>query len=125
MGLSVDVVADRRAGCRVVVMVFEHELAEASCGVRRGVEDNRRGRFANAKWFVGEELFVIGGARIYEMCLPRADRLLITRVHAEVEGDVWFPEVDWNDWQLLVEESYEAGEKDDYAHTYQTWQRTL
>lgn len=72
---------------------------------------------------VGEEVFVIGGARIYEMSLPRADRLIITRVHAEVEGDVSFPKVDWNEWQLLVEDPHEAEENDDYPHTYQIWQR--
>ena len=72
---------------------------------------------------IGEEIFVIGGARIYEMSLPRADRMIITRVHTEVEGDVWFPEVDWNSWQLLVNDSHEAGENDDYPHTYQIWQR--
>lgn len=72
---------------------------------------------------VGDELFVIGGARIYEMCLSRADRMVITRVHVEVEGDVWFPEVDWGAWELLVEDPHEAGDNDDYAHTYEIWLR--
>lgn len=41
-----------------------------------------------------DELFVGGGAAVYEAALERADRLYLTRVHAEVEGDVRFPEVD-------------------------------
>jgi dihydrofolate reductase len=55
-----------------------------------------------------EELMVIGGAGIYELCLPKADRLYFTRVHAEVEGDAFFPEVDWNQWKLLGEEHHKA-----------------
>lgn len=70
-----------------------------------------------------EEAFVIGGARIYEMCLPRTDRLYVTRVHAEVTGDVTFPEVQWADWQIVSEDSHAADEKNDFSHTYQVWQR--
>lgn len=70
-----------------------------------------------------DEAFIIGGARIYEMSLPRADRLLVTRVHADVEGDVWFPQVDWDCWRLNSEERSEADDKNDYPHTFQVWQR--
>jgi len=71
------------------------------------------------------EVFVIGGARIYEMSLPRADRLLLTRVHAKVEGDVSFPEVNWDEWQLIEETASEADEKNDFAHTHQVFQRVV
>ena len=70
-----------------------------------------------------DEAFIIGGARIYEMCFPRADRLLVTRVHAQIDGDVYFPQVDWNSWQLIEETHRAADEKNDYPHTYQIWQR--
>jgi len=70
-----------------------------------------------------DEAFIIGGAQIYQMCLARADRLLVTRVHAQIEGDVHFPQVDWNAWQLLEETPHAADEKNDYPHTYQIWQR--
>ncbi len=69
------------------------------------------------------EVFVIGGAQLYELTFPRADQLLLTRVHATVDGDVKFPEVDWNRWQLVEETPHEADEKNEYAHTYQVYQR--
>jgi len=69
------------------------------------------------------EVFVIGGARIYEMMFSCVDRLLLTRVHAEVEGDVYFPEVDWGEWRLIEEETCAADEKNDFAHTYQIFER--
>lgn len=69
------------------------------------------------------EVFVIGGAGIYELTLPQADRLLLTRVHATVEGEVCFPEVNWDEWRLIEEESHPADEKNDHAHTYQVLER--
>ena len=70
-----------------------------------------------------DEAFVIGGARIYEMCLPRAQRLLVTRVHADVAGDVSFPEFDWKQWHLEQEEKHTADDKNEYPFTFQAWQR--
>lgn len=70
-----------------------------------------------------DEVFIIGGARIYEMTLPHADRLLLTRVHADVEGDVFLPSVDWHQWDLVEEESHTADERNDFVHTFQVYQR--
>ncbi len=70
-----------------------------------------------------DQAFVIGGAQVYAMALPRADRLLLTRVHAEVEGDVFFPEVRWDEWQLVEEEKFAADERNDHAFSFQVYQR--
>jgi len=45
-----------------------------------------------------EEVMIIGGATIYREALPQADRLYLTRVHTQVEGDAFFPELDLNEW---------------------------
>ncbi|GAB4380330.1 MAG: type 3 dihydrofolate reductase [Salibacteraceae bacterium] len=45
------------------------------------------------------ELFIIGGGEIYRQCIDLADRLYITHVDAEIEGDTYFPEFDESDWQ--------------------------
>ncbi len=45
-----------------------------------------------------EEVMIIGGATIYQEALPQVDRLYLTRVHTEVEGDAFFPELDLNEW---------------------------
>ena len=71
-----------------------------------------------------DEAFVVGGARIYEMAMPRADLLYMTRVLASTDGDVTFPDVDWQQWQLRGEiEHHEADERNDYPHTFQIWRR--
>ena len=72
----------------------------------------------------GAEAFIIGGARIYEMSFPRVERFYLTQVHAEVEGDVWFPEIDWSDWKLVEESSHPADDRNDYPMTFQVFERT-
>jgi dihydrofolate reductase len=51
-----------------------------------------------------ETSYVIGGAQIYELFLLRTDKLEITRVHGYFEGDAFFPEIDWNEWQMIDSE---------------------
>jgi len=65
-----------------------------------------------------EELMVIGGAGIYELCLPQADRLYYTQVHATVEGDAFFPEVNWEQWKLIGQEDHQPSEKNSYPYSF-------
>ena len=52
-----------------------------------------------------DEIMVIGGAQIYRDCLPIADKLYLTKVDAEIEGDAFFPEIDNNQWQKTSEKT--------------------
>lgn len=70
-----------------------------------------------------DEVMIIGGAQIYELALPLADRLYLTIVHAQPEGDVFFPEFDLNPWQVVAEERFEADERHSSAFTFQTLER--
>ena len=70
-----------------------------------------------------DEAFVIGGAEIYHQALPRANRLVVTRVHAIIDGDVFFPPLDASLWQLQNEESHEADDRNDFPFTFQTFER--
>ena len=57
---------------------------------------------------IDEEVFVVGGARVYAEALPVADRLALTWVDAEPEGDVRFPAVDWDEWDEVAREEHEG-----------------
>lgn len=70
-----------------------------------------------------EELMVIGGGEIYRQCMPFADRIYLTRVHAEVEGDVYFSELDSSFWELTTEEFHEKDEKHNFSFSFQTFDR--
>lgn len=69
------------------------------------------------------EVFVVGGGEIYRLALPRADRLYLTVVHAEVEGDTWFPPFDQNGWVLESESFHPADERHAHAFTIRTYRR--
>lgn len=71
----------------------------------------------------GDTVFVIGGARVYELALPVADRLFVTWIDTEVEGDTWFPEVDWNPWDEISSESHDADASHDYPFRIATYVR--
>ena len=70
-----------------------------------------------------DEAFVFGGEAIYALALPRADRLYLTRVHAQVEGDVFFPELDGRGWKLVEAIHHEADEHNEHPFTRERWER--
>ncbi|WP_129713738.1 dihydrofolate reductase [Pedobacter sp. SYP-B3415] len=70
-----------------------------------------------------DEIFVIGGAEIYKQALPLADKLYLTTVHSSFEGDAYFPEVDFSEWEKTGEERHEKDEKHAFAFTFSEWKR--
>ena len=70
-----------------------------------------------------DEAFVIGGAEIYSLALPLADRLYITLVLAEVDGDTKFPDLDWAAWVRTGTEAAEADADNDYPHVFYVFER--
>jgi len=69
------------------------------------------------------EVCVIGGAQIYEQAMPSADRLAITHVEAEVEGDARFPPILPDDWRVEAATEWPAGPKDEYPTRYVIYSR--
>lgn len=69
------------------------------------------------------EVFIMGGAQIYAQALDIADRMYITRVERDYEGDASFPEVDYSKWKLVAEERYERGEDYDSPFSFLTYDR--
>ena len=65
-----------------------------------------------------EEVFIIGGAQIYKQALPLADKLYLTIVHRNYEGDTSFPEIDYSEWREVAREEFERGEEYDGAFTF-------
>jgi len=70
-----------------------------------------------------EEVMIIGGASFYEQMLPKADRLYLTFVEAEIEGDAWFPEFDLNDWNETESIHHQKDEKNAYPPKFVIFDR--
>ncbi|MCE2495800.1 MAG: dihydrofolate reductase [Flavobacteriales bacterium] len=74
---------------------------------------------------VGEdqEPFIVGGGTIYEQALHYVNRVYLTRVHAHVNGDTFFPELDLNEWQRVLHESHKKDAKHAYDFSFEVWDR--
>lgn len=70
-----------------------------------------------------EEAFIIGGGQIYEQTMSLCNKLYVTEVDIEVEGDVFFPKIEADEWSLLSEESHKSDEKNEYNYTYKVYER--
>ncbi|MCP4302034.1 MAG: type 3 dihydrofolate reductase [Gammaproteobacteria bacterium] len=70
-----------------------------------------------------EEVMIIGGSQVYELFLPKASRLYVTRVHAEIDGDAFFPEIDESVWRLIDSEAHEANDANQFAFDFKTYER--
>ena len=73
-----------------------------------------------------EDVMVIGGAEIYAQALPAADRIFLTEVHAEPEGDAFFPELEWGRWREVQRVDRNGKEKNcDHPHSFVQLDRAI
>lgn len=70
-----------------------------------------------------DELVVIGGAQIYALALPRAERLYLTEVHADVPGDTYFPAVDAAQWREIGRDDFQAKGPNPYDYSFVVYER--
>jgi len=71
-----------------------------------------------------EEVFIIGGGEIYNQALPLADKLYLTKVHADFpDADTFFPAINWSEWQETSRETYPADEKNPHSFTFYEFER--
>lgn len=104
-------------GRRNVVITRDRHYRASGCEVVGSVAEALH-RLAASK-----EVMVIGGARLYEQTLPVADRLYITYIHADFDGDVRFPEFSPAEWRELAREDHGTDEKQPYAYSFVTLAR--
>ena len=69
-----------------------------------------------------EEIMIIGGSQVYDLFLPKARRLYLTRVRAEVDGDAFFREIE-DAWTLVDSESHAADDTNEFAFEFRTYER--
>jgi dihydrofolate reductase len=70
-----------------------------------------------------EEIMIMGGSTIYEMLLPKVNRMYLTHVDAEFEGDAWFPDFDERQWAVIDSVSLSPDEKNPYPCHFVTYER--
>lgn len=72
-----------------------------------------------------KEIFIIGGGKIFQQTLEIVSRVYLTRVHAVVEGDTFYPELNKEVWCLADAQSFPADEKHNYGYTFEVWNKNF
>lgn len=65
-----------------------------------------------------KEIFIIGGAEVYNQLLPSIERLYLTIVHADCEGDTFFPELDLAEWREVNREAFDEDDDNEFPYTF-------
>lgn len=106
-------------GRTMVVVTRSRRFAPEGAQVVRSVEEALELATGDDEPFIG------GGAQIYRIALARdlVDRIYLTRIHAEVEGDTFFPDIDLDEWELVSEEHHEADEKNEFDYSFLVYER--
>jgi dihydrofolate reductase len=70
-----------------------------------------------------QKIFIIGGAQIYKLSMPLADKLYVTEVKAHFEGDTFFDPILKSDWKEISRIAHNADEKNNYKYDFVVYQR--
>ncbi len=100
-----------------IVVSRQLEVAPVGCELAHSLNDAIR--IAKP---TGDEVFIIGGADIYSQAIDLADRIYLTRVHATIDGDAFFPEIE-SEWVETEREEHLADEKHQYSFSFITYRR--
>ena len=104
-------------GRQNIVITRQHDFVAEGCDVVQSTDQ--------AIVVAGDagEIMVIGGSEVYELFLPVAHRLYLTRVHANVDGDAFFPAVDEDEWQLVSNEAHSADSRNEFDFSFRIYER--
>ena len=76
-----------------------------------------------AKSISREDIYIVGGAEIYQMSLAVADQILVTQLHDIFDGDTYFPEIPADTWEVVARERGITDEKNTFQYSFLTYQR--
>lgn len=97
---------DNVVACNPVIQVSSLE-----CALLKAMADN--------------EVFIIGGGQIYKKALEFANRIYLTRIYNEIPGDIFFPDINLNEWEVIEYMGNFQDEKSGLLYSYITYQRKI
>ena len=105
-------------GRQNIVLTRQRDYTAQGCDICHDAEQ------ALAACTGAEEVMVMGGAALYELFLPRAGRIYLTRVQAEVDGDTWFPPFDASAWREVERRDQPADERNEHPCSFLLLEKT-
>jgi dihydrofolate reductase len=70
-----------------------------------------------------DEVFIFGGGTIFKEAMHLVDRIYMTRIHAVIDGDTFFPALKLNEWKEISREDFKADERNEYDYSFITLER--
>lgn len=102
-----------------IIVTRDMGFSCSNCEVVHSIEDALLLARQNGE----NEVFIIGGGTIYEQSEPYWNKLYLTEIELVTEGDVFFPELNWEEWTLVSEEKHEKDEKNPYDYCFKVFER--
>lgn len=96
-----------------IIVSRNPDYNQADCEVKSCLEDAIQTACKQS-----DEIFIIGGATLYQAALPLADILYITQINKDFDGDTFFPEFDWTAWQVVDRIDVNNDEKVDFTYSF-------
>ncbi|MBA9086613.1 dihydrofolate reductase (trimethoprim resistance protein) [Fontibacillus solani] len=72
-----------------------------------------------------DEIFIFGGEQIYKMFMPYVEKMYITKIHHEFEGDTFFPEIDVDEWKEVSVEKGIQNDRNPYIYYFHVYERIV
>ncbi len=105
---------------RTTVVISRHDL-ELPLGILLAHSIDEA--LTHSKLAGGSEVFIAGGGEIYRLAFNRADRICLTRIHAEFEGDTFFPAINLREWRLVSREQNLPDERNSHPYDFLVYDR--
>lgn len=102
---------------RNIVVTHQDTFAAPGCEVMTGLQE------AIDACRKEKEVFIIGGAEIYRQVLPAADKIYLTRIYKDFEGDTKFPELNFSEWRLTKYLRHHADAQNEYEYSFSEYER--
>lgn len=103
-----------------IVVTRQSDWAHEGTVVAHSIEDAKRIAEGQAEIDGVDEIMLIGGAELYTSAIEHADKIYLTRVDTNIEGDAFFPVIDETQWQETSREEHVASEKNPYNYAFCT-----
>jgi dihydrofolate reductase len=91
----------------------------SNCLIARSVKEALEMALENGE----SEAFIIGGGQIYEQTVHYWDKLYLTEVDLQVDGDIFFPSIDYHEWTLISEECHEKDDKNEFDYCFKVYDK--
>lgn len=102
---------------RNIIITRQHDYQVEGAEVVHSVDE------ALALCDLKDEIFIVGGAEIYNMVMDRCDRIYLTLIYGEFEADTFFPPIIQEFWQLTSEDYHQADEKNPYDYNFMVYDK--